>query len=732
MEQPEEQDAMPQSSPVELFQGQISPRRVSVVYQTGLGAVALAMLLLPALYFGLIALVGYGIYWHMAHDLSWLQGSSVYNGPSIGGILIYFAPVVAGAILIFFMFKPFLARQHQVFLPMDISRNQHPMLFALIEEICRQINAPIPKRVDVNCDVNASASFRRGFLSLFGHDVVLTIGLPLAAGLDMQQFAGVLAHEFGHFAQGTAMRLTYVIRRINGWFARVVYQRDQWDVWLHAASRQRDVRVSAVFMVARLGVWLSRLILWLFMYLGHGISCFMLRQMEYDADSYEIQLAGSEAFISTARQLRILNVAAQQAYGELGEGWKRRRVPDSLPVFIVAKAETIPAETRTKIEEAVARTVTKAFDTHPSDTDRVRQAERMGAAGVFQATEPATTLFHNFDELARSVSLMHYQQGLRLPLAPEHLIPVEETARESHGQTQGMEALKRFLLGQVTDLRPLVITEHDLAPAPDPGAAMANLAAARHRMQQSRAEVESVLKQYHEADKKVIQAGRATQLLTVGCKIKAEDFQLPEASLEAAKRAGREGENSQRECGLRLEAFEADARLRLASALQLLHAPEVAEGIENLEQLKAEAMKLAAVLPKLATAYPQLLELRRQFIGLQTLFAYREKCSAKERLDYRVTKLAQEAQQCIQEIQAKLAHVRYPFSHAKTELSLADFAMPDRSNDHPVLRSYQQAESHLSRLFGLNSQILGQLALIAERVEGRFDFGDTEAKTPAS
>ena len=47
---------------------------------------------------------------------------------------------------------------------------------------------------------------------------MLTIGLPLVAGLSLREFAGIIAHEFGHFTQGFGMRLSYVIRQINGWF----------------------------------------------------------------------------------------------------------------------------------------------------------------------------------------------------------------------------------------------------------------------------------------------------------------------------------------------------------------------------------------------------------------------------------------------------------------------------------------------------------------------------------
>ncbi len=50
---------------------------------------------------------------------------------------------------------------------------------------------------------------------------------------------------------------------------------------------------------------------------GHGISCFMLRQMEFDADSYEIKLAGSATFIETSVRMRELHVGAQFGYDDL-------------------------------------------------------------------------------------------------------------------------------------------------------------------------------------------------------------------------------------------------------------------------------------------------------------------------------------------------------------------------------------------------------------------------------
>jgi len=58
----------------------------------------------------------------------------------------------------------------------------------------------------VVCDLNAAAGFRRGAASFFGNDLVLTIGLPLVAGLSLREFAGVVAHELAHVTQKHGFR----------------------------------------------------------------------------------------------------------------------------------------------------------------------------------------------------------------------------------------------------------------------------------------------------------------------------------------------------------------------------------------------------------------------------------------------------------------------------------------------------------------------------------------------
>lgn len=255
------------------FSAHITPTRMSGAYRIGLLITAVAMLLLPLLYLALIAATGAGIWWHLTENSWLLEKSSQWR------TLTYITPAVAGGVLMFFMVKPILARSTTRQEALTIDRASQPILFTLIDDICRQVGAAAPRRVDVNCAVNASAGFMRSPLNPFHNNLVLTIGLPLVTGLSARQLAGVLAHEFGHFAQSGGMRLTGIVRGVNGWFTRVVYERDAWDEKLERWSKDLSWQASIVLGIARAAVWVSRRVLWGLMYVGHAISCFMLRKI---------------------------------------------------------------------------------------------------------------------------------------------------------------------------------------------------------------------------------------------------------------------------------------------------------------------------------------------------------------------------------------------------------------------------------------------------------------------
>ena len=178
--------------------------------------------------------------------------------------------------------------------PVELNPAQHPRLYQFIAHLCDLLRVRVPGRIYLDRDLNASAGLRRGALSFFGNNLVLTVGLPLVAGLNTRQFAAVIAHELGHCTQALAMRLGYVIDGVNRWFSRVVYERDTWDEALAEWSDSvEDWRLSLIVACIHLAVWLSRKVLALLMLAGHAASCFLSRQMEYHVDACAMVVAPS-------------------------------------------------------------------------------------------------------------------------------------------------------------------------------------------------------------------------------------------------------------------------------------------------------------------------------------------------------------------------------------------------------------------------------------------------------
>lgn len=401
---------------IAAFGSGIRRPRTSFLYQIGLLMVAVVMIILPLIYLALVAAMGWAVVYFAIHARFLV--TSMAGGPKfyLVKLFLYGAPLFVGALLTFFMVKPIFARRPNRPDALELNPGAESTLFAFIAKICDEVGAPMPTRIEMDCELNAAAAFRKGPSSMFGNDLVLRIGLPLVAGLDMQQFAGVVAHEFGHFTQGFGMRLSFIIRLINGWFYRVIYERDAWDVWLARWALETDdwrSMLAAAFI--HFAVWISRSLLKFLMWFGHGVCCFLLRQMEYDADSYAIQTAGSRSFEETAKRINVLAEATGNSYHIIETAWRIKRVlPDDFPAFFLQQESKIPADRRAHLENTASAPGTGIFSSHPSDGDRIRRAQKANQPGIFHITLPARQLFANFEVASKQVTLAHYQLDMGL------------------------------------------------------------------------------------------------------------------------------------------------------------------------------------------------------------------------------------------------------------------------------------------------------------------------------
>jgi Zn-dependent protease with chaperone function len=406
--------------------GTVPRRRISILYQIGLLVVALFMVLLPLAYLGFATFDGYCTYWYGVHALGLFASLS-------GGLyflflkaILYVGPLLGGTVAVFFMFKPILARGRKRAPAIELNPALHPRLYQFIAHVSDLLRVPMPRRIYLGCELNASAGFRQGWFSFLGNRLELHLGLPLVAGLNTRQFAAVVAHELGHCTQSFAMRLGHVIDQIDGWFMRVVYERDTWDdAFEEWANSVQDWRLSIVVACAGLAVWLSRKMLLLLLLTGHAASCFLSRQMEYHADSCAIAVAGSAGLESLLLRLREQAVLQGLAYESLKQIWKRRHLlPDSFPDFLDQLEQRLPPGFHEQARQTLLNETSGWFATHPTAVQRIKSARRQAVGGIFALERPARRLFNDFAGASRVVTGRHYRDNLRLAATDRMLKPV--------------------------------------------------------------------------------------------------------------------------------------------------------------------------------------------------------------------------------------------------------------------------------------------------------------------
>lgn len=174
----------------------------------------------------------------------------------------------------------------------ELRRDDAPTYFALLDRVAAAAGAPMPDRVALDADFNASAA-THGWL----RQRTLTIGLPLFGVLTPQQRVAVLAHEFGHF--------------VNGDPARSLLTQPAVRTPLILADL---VRPSESFVSANLWEQLAERALWplqvllqrLFLLIGTGVVAVAARdhqRAEYCADALAVRLAGTTAVVSAMTDL---------------------------------------------------------------------------------------------------------------------------------------------------------------------------------------------------------------------------------------------------------------------------------------------------------------------------------------------------------------------------------------------------------------------------------------------
>lgn len=411
--------------------------RPSPAYALQLFLVTLCCLLVPTLYAGLVIGLGVGLAWYLTHIHEYLGGLR-----NIWVLLcVYGVPAISGGILLLFMARPFFLPSLRGDKPLELDLAREPRLRQVIEQLCQAIGLRPPVAVQLSNDVNASVHFENGWSGFFSGRKVLTIGMPLVAGMSVQQFVGVLGHEFGHFAQRLGMRCNFLVNSVNAWLEVRSNSRDPWDDRL---QEWQDAdpwwMLQLAIWVAQQGIELSRWLMRACFWLSFRLSRSLSRQMEFDADRYESLLAGSAAFRGSALQLRALSWAWGEVDQQNARSWRERRLLRDMPQATALKTGEMSKATRQQLEQGLEDGSTRYWHTHPADLQRIQHSEALQAPGYLHDSRPAAVLFERFAEHCQRVTQAYYMD-LGLEYDAEQLQDSQQIFQLSSQREQALDQL---------------------------------------------------------------------------------------------------------------------------------------------------------------------------------------------------------------------------------------------------------------------------------------------------
>jgi hypothetical protein len=686
------------------FQGDIGSVEVSRPRKIGLLLVSIGMLLLPLLYIALILMIGYGIYYHATENIYIIAHMGVWERLALL-VLAYLAPMVFGTILIVFMIKPIFAPRPIEAKSISLNPYKEEVLFDFVHKISGIVRAPMPRTIEINCDVRASVGFNIGVISLLEEDLVLKFGLPLVAGLNTRQFAGVVARELGHFSHLTGKRLSFIIRSINHWFSQIVLVRDIWDERLEKWSGDAHFGLRAILNIARFFVWITRKSMWVFMKAGHLTSCFLIRHMEFNADRIQARVAGSKQFADTCLRLNTLNIAYEQASADLREARSNKRLVDNLPDLVLSNNNRIPALTKVHLKR------------HPSDKDRIVNALKENARGIFRLEVPARLLFSGFDNLSREATKHYYRNRIGLTVSDDSMVSVQAFTRYKDDLLHGHGGLEHYFTDTFGVLRPLPIQPRPEIQGKPLKQRIDSLLKTLHLAKKVAPKTLQVLKKYERVSWRALTMLQAKSLQQANLSIDTRSFQLTDDSKEVVERALNMALSEKSAADSLLRKVEALLATRFELALSLLGVPHISKRIDDAEELREESATLLNAYPSFSSAIAPFDELRQAYILLTSL-SYN--CLDNQDNDTVVEMIQDMKTECkghLVALYSQLKDAAYPFEHTQVDVSIAEYMMeedPEYLEQGAVL---EICESVIDKMLAFHARLLGRLAIIAKTVE---------------
>ncbi len=340
----------------------------------------------------------------------------------------------------------------------EITEDEQPLLFSFINQLCDEIDAPLPNRVYLAPDVNAACMSRTSLVNLFVEPKRdLLIGLGLVNCMNLSEFKAVLAHEFGHFCHlGKTSSYAVVVKRIifdlvegEDWFDRLI-------IW----CKRQESAVGAFGYAIGGCLWVGRKVLWWMLKTIALQDRVVSREQEFHADRVAVSAAGSDAATHGLLRARFGFQCFMQAIDDLATALDHklytnnlylhqdraaavvRRKKKDYTLGLPPELPTLNSGAKIKVFDAEQDEIEDQDDTppmwrtHPADADREENAKDPFVAASQDHRSP-WILFSDVPELKERLTYKFYRVQLRISKSTEltEAQKVQEYIDNEHAET---------------------------------------------------------------------------------------------------------------------------------------------------------------------------------------------------------------------------------------------------------------------------------------------------------
>ncbi|HVG15912.1 MAG TPA: M48 family metallopeptidase [Chitinophagaceae bacterium] len=250
----------------------------------------------------------------------------IYLRPSFYTLLFGLGLVGFGIMVFVFLIKfLFTTSKNDNSNSIQITEQDEPRLFEMIESLAKEAGTPAPKKVFLTPDVNAAVFYNSSFWSMFlPIRKNLNIGLGLVNAVNVSELKAVIAHEFGHFSQ-RSMKLGSWVYQVN----RIIYDM-LYNNQGYANSIGGMSQAHAIFsLFAALTVKVVQGIQWVLRQMFEVVNKSYLglsRQMEFHADLVAASICGSNNIINALRRAEFADVCYNATIDLCNEAWRDKKV----------------------------------------------------------------------------------------------------------------------------------------------------------------------------------------------------------------------------------------------------------------------------------------------------------------------------------------------------------------------------------------------------------------------